>query len=258
MEDIPFDAKLEPLSLCAFTIVIDITSLTGLKWPEHNGGTSMSNNENWIVRTHALAYVLHVINRLTFMAGGESLRNKFQDYYTFRLIQSLVESSWVKPDGKEDTRSTFLRNVFDNTLENINECEMHYGEFPKFLSRPELEHLNENHGALIPNKDDIMHCLTEMIAVDTNMNLTPEFQQMIMMNVMKAIGDNGLIDQISVTTKIFNKSDEKFSNQPKSASPPSNGNNPTAHEDSVVKYCAYCGTTKPVNNKYCTQCGKSS
>ncbi len=89
---LPLDSSLEPFGVAAFATVLNASGLITYKWSECIGATQ-SGSANWIVRSHELAYALHIVNRLTFAAGGDALRSRLQDYYAPRLVNSLVESS---------------------------------------------------------------------------------------------------------------------------------------------------------------------
>jgi len=203
---IPYDASLEPLGLAAFATALEASGLIADKWSECTGA-ARPGSINWIVRSHELAYVLQIVNRFTFAVGGDALRSRLQDYYTIRLVTSLVESSWQPSDSQKDSDPSFLTRMFNETLANVNSCEMKYAEFPKFLSKPQvIERVDGNGVHLVPPEDDIAFGLSAMIAEDTSVELTPSLQEMIWGSNTTALSSSGLISHLTTTIDLAKRS----------------------------------------------------
>ena len=203
---LPLDYSLEPFGIAAFATALNASGLIADKWSECTGA-AQSGSANWIVRSHELAYVLHIVNRFTFAVGGDALRSRLQDYYTIGLVTSLVESSWQPSDSQKDSDPSFLTRTFNETLANVDTCEMKYGEFPEFLSKPQvIERVDGNGVHLVPPEDDIAFGLSAMIAEDTSVELTPSLQDMIWGSNTTALSSPGFISHLTTTIDLATRS----------------------------------------------------
>ena len=202
----PLVSSLEPFGVAAFATALNASGLITDKWSECTGA-AQSVSENWIVRFHELAYVLHIVNRLTFAVGGDALRSRLQDYYAPRLVNSLVESSWQPSSAQKANDPSFLTRMFNETLANVNTCEMEYGKFLEFLSEPQIiERVDGNGVHLVPPEDDIAWGLSAMIAEDTSIELTPSLQEVIWGSNATALKSSGFISHLTTTIDLAKRS----------------------------------------------------
>ena len=203
---LPLDYSLEPFGIATFATVLNASGLIADKWSECTGA-AQSGSANWIVRSHELAYVLHIVNRFTFAVGGDALRSRLQDYYAPRLVNSLVESSWQPASAQKANDPSFLTRMFNETLANVDTCEMKYEEFPEFLSKPQvIERVDGNGVHLVPPEDDIAFGLSAMIAEDTSVEVTPSLQEMIWGSNTTALSSSGFISHLTTTIDLAKRS----------------------------------------------------
>ena len=199
------DPRLEPLGVAIFAAVMQATKHIDKSWTEITGEHEMLQKSNWAIRVEELAFYLHLVNRMAFIAGGDELRARLQDYLTILLVNNLVDFSFDTSNVDSQRKEELLGKMKMEIIDVVNDAEMEFAECETWFKTPSVLDIEASHLLLVPDDSDVVGKLAKRIAEDTGQADSEHFRQLIWGANIDACHDLQIIRQVDAVIQSIKK-----------------------------------------------------